>query len=325
MRGNKRLRSAALVLATAVLLGGCQAGNLEIELLPPISFQQVFKIDDEKCSKKEAQIYLTNYVNIYSNAFGLDLSDQDSLESYSKDLTLSQLARIKCMNGIAKQEEIELTKDERARAKKAAKKYYKSLSEEERKYFGVHESEIEEMYLEYMTAEKVYRTLIGSVNEEVSDDEARIMEGIRIFVKEEDKALEIQQKIRDGATFSSLAGTYNEKGKAEIIFGREDLPKEVADKAFELEDEEISDMIEAEDGYYFIQCIDKYKKDLTDRHKEEILKEKRENAFRDVYDEYVKEISTVLNKRAWKDVSAQPQKEIKTDSFFEVIDQAIQQ
>lgn len=327
MKAHKKIRLAALLLAGTLMLSGCRVGNIEVKLLQPVYFSQVFKIDGEACSKKEAKIYLTNYMNIYGNAFGIDLKEQDfemdSLEQYAKDMALSQLARIKCMNGIAKQEKIELTEDEKAKAEKAAKEYYQSLSKEERHYLKAGRSGIEKMYLEYMTAEKVYRTLVGSVDEEVSDDEARIMEAVRIFVKEEEKAEEIQRKLKKGEDFAALAGTYNEKGRAEVKLGREDLPKEVAAEAFELENEQISSMLTAKDGYYFIKCLNKYNRELTDKHKEVILKERRESAFRAVYDEYVEKVPTVLNKRVWKRMSAKPGKEIKTDTFFEVIDQAI--
>ena len=321
MKVHRKIRLAALLLAGIMLLSGCRVGDTEVEFLQPVFLNQIFKIDGESCSKKEAKIYLTNYMNIYGNAFGINLQEQDfemdSLEQYAKDMTLLQLARIKCMNGIAK--------DEKEKAKKAAEEYYQSLSKEERNYLRASKSRIEKMYLEYMTAEKVYRTLIGSVNEEVSDDEARIMEAVRIFVKEKDKAKELQKRLKKGEDFSALAGTYNEKGRAEVKLGREDLPEEVAKEAFELENEQISSMLTAKDGYYFIKCLNKYNKELTDQNKEVILKERRESAFRAVYDEYVEKVPTVLNKRVWEHMSVKPGKKVKTDSFFEVIDRAIQQ
>ena len=47
---------------------------------------------------------------------------------------------------------------------------------------GASQSLITKMYSEYLLASKVYQSLIGSVDEEVSDDEARIIEGMQIFV-----------------------------------------------------------------------------------------------------------------------------------------------
>ena len=158
MRSHRRIRSMACLLLVALLLSGCQIGNTKVVFLKPVGYHQVFKIDKEVCRKKEAKVYLTNYMNIYGNAYGVSLrkqkSVQEDLEQYVKDLTISQLSKIKCMNGIAKEQKIELTKEEEQIAEAAAKEYYESLSKEERKYMGVSQSLITKMYSEYLLASK---------------------------------------------------------------------------------------------------------------------------------------------------------------------------
>ena len=195
----------ACLLLVALLLSGCQIGNTKVVFLKPVGYHQVFKIDKEVCKKKEAKVYLTNYMNIYGNAYGVSLrkqkSVQEDLEQYVKELTISQLSKIKCMNGIAKEQKIELTKEEEQIAEAAAK----SLSKEERKYMGASQSLITKMYSEYLLASKVYQSLIGSVDEEVSDDEARIIEGMQIFVKDSGKADEVKKRLKRGEDFASVA------------------------------------------------------------------------------------------------------------------------
>lgn len=328
MKRYKKIRAAALALASAVFLGGCQIGDTQVVLVKPISFREVFKIDEETCTKKEAMVYLTNYMNIYGRAYGIDLweseTDTEKLEQYIKDVTVSHLSKIKCMNGIAKEQEMELTKEEKKKISKAADTYYSSLSKEEHKYLGVHKSDIEDMYQEYWLAVKVQRSLIGSVDEEVSDDEARVMEAMQIFVKERSKAREVRKRLKNGEDFAAIAGTYNEKGRVELTFGREDVPEEVAQEAFELENEEISGVIATEEGYYFIKCVNKYNQELTDKNKKVILENRKEKAFHDVYDAYIAKISTVFNDKMWNKVKVEPDKKVSTDCFFEVIDEAIQ-
>lgn len=316
------------MLSCAVLLSGCQIGNREVVLLKPIHFYQVFKIDDEVCTKKEAKVYLTNYMNIYGNAYGIHLWEQDleteELEQYVKDVTVSQLSQVKCMNGIAKEQDIELSKEEKQKAAKAAETYYESLSKEERKYMGVGKSTIEDMYEEYWLARKVYQSLMKGVDEEVSDDEARVIEAMQIFVKDKSKAKEVRKRLKNGEDFTTVASTYNEKNKIEISFGREDMPQEVVKEAFELENEEISGSIETEEGYYFIKCVNKYDQELTDQNKTVILENRKEEAFHNVYDEYVAGISTVFNEKMWKKISVEPDEKVQTDTFFEVIDQTME-
>ena len=67
---------------------------------------------------------------------------------------------------------------------------------------GASQSLITKMYSEYLLASKVYQSLIGSVDEEVSDDEARIIEGMQIFVKDSGKADEVKKRLKRGEDFS---------------------------------------------------------------------------------------------------------------------------
>ena len=79
------------------------------------------------------------------------------------------------------------------------------------------------------------------------------------------------------------------------------------------------------EGYYFIKCINKYNKELTDKNKKVILEERKEKAFHTVYDKYVENSSTVLNTKMWDKLQINMTKDIKTDSFFEVIDRHMEE
>ena len=80
MRSHRRIRSMACLLLVALLLSGCQIGNTKVVFLKPVGYHQVFKIDKEVCRKKEAKVYLTNYMNIYGNAYGVSLRKQKSVQ-----------------------------------------------------------------------------------------------------------------------------------------------------------------------------------------------------------------------------------------------------
>lgn len=324
MKSPKRIKLMVLLVASMLLLCGCKIGNTEIVYLQNIWPNQVFKIDDEVCSKKEARVYLVNYRNIYGASYGVDLwqqdSNEESLETYIKEKALTQMARIKCMNGLAKEKDISLSGEEKKKAAKAAEIYYKSLSKEERKYLDVKQSDIEDMYQEYLLAAKVYQSLTDKVDTEISDDEARVMEVMQIFVSDEKKAEEIKARLQNGEDFAALAGSYNEKGSIQTSFGREDVPKEVAEEAFELDNDQITDAIKTDEGYYFIKCMNKYNRKLTDENKETLLGERKQEAFNKEYHAYMESVSKVLNQRLWEKIKVDAPKEIKTDSFFEVID-----
>ena len=176
---GRKSKIAAVVLGISVLLGGCSLGKTDIVFTTGLSANEVFKIEHEKVSLAEAKVYLCNYQNLYGNVYGIDLWEQqyqtDDLEQYVKDVTLSEMTRVICMDQLAEQKEITLSKEEKTNLKLAAKEYYESLNEEEKSYMDVSEATIEKLYENYALASKVYTSLTTGVNEEVSDDEARVI------------------------------------------------------------------------------------------------------------------------------------------------------
>lgn len=325
---RKKISLIISLMLCMVLMTGCTIGGTRIKILQTLGPNQIFKIDGEVCKKKEARIYLINYMNIYGKAYGIDLWEQEfeteGLKQYVKDVTISALAEIKCLNGIAKEQDIKLTKTEKKIAKQAAETYYESLTKKERRAMKAKKSLLCDMYEEYILAVKTADVLIESVDEEVSDDEARIMEAQQIYVTDKKKAKEVNRRIKRGETFLRIAETFNEKDKIEIAFGRGDMPNEVIHAAFELENDEISEMITTDDGYYFIKCVNKYNPTLTDDNKSIILAQRKTYAYNTVYNDYTDKVSSIMNEKAWKKVKVEPEDEVTTDDFFEVIDEALE-
>lgn len=319
-----------LCLALALLsssLTGCTIGNTEIVFNTNyVGFRQVFSINGDKCTREEARLYLCNYQNIYGHAFGLNLweyedeqlKDGKTLEAYVKDVTLAELANIMCMNQLAKQQEIELTAEELDKVTKATEEYYNSLSKEERSYIGIDKSKLKKFYQKYAVAQKLYNTLTQGVNEEVSDDEARVMRIQQIFVKSEEKAKLVQQKLANKEKFDSLASTYNEAGIIERNLARGELPEEVDDVVFRLDNGETAEMIATENGYYFIKCLNKFDKELTEENKDNIIVKRRKEQFDDKFLAFIENSQFELNEKVWKDIELDTSGTIKTNSFFEV-------
>lgn len=314
-------------LVAAQLLAGCSIGGKEVVLTNGMGSRDVFKIDDVSLSLTEAKVYLANYQNIYGKSYGIDLWEQKfqngKLKRYVKDVALSEMTRIVCMDLLAKEQEITLTEEEIQEVKKAAETYYDSLSEAEKSYTGASLADLEGMYEDYALAHKVYHVLTEGVNAEVSDDEARIMEAMQIFLKDESKAAEVKQKLDSGEDFAAVASNYNQKTAIEISFGRGELPSEVEEIAFELENEEVSDCISTDEGYYFIKCTNKFNEELTDANKSNIVEAREKAAFDDVYEAFISGLSSSLNEKVWGEVSLVTDGSITTDSYFEIIDDIV--
>ena len=324
---RNKINLLAGVLAVSVFFAGCRIGGKEIVVTSGVGSKDVFKIGGNSCNQTEAKVYLANYQNIYGKSYGIDLWEQGfqkkKLKQYVKEVALSEMTKIICMDLLAEDQGIALTTEEKARIKDAAAKYCESLNEAELTYTGASQSDIESMYEDYALANKVYQSLTQSVDEEVSDDEARIMEAMQIYVKTQDKAEEVSAKLAAGEDFAAVASNYNQKPVIEITFGRGDLPEEVEKAAFELDDGAVSDCIQTDDGFYFIKCINKFNEELTDANKSNIVDAREKAAFDDVYEEFVSTLASNLNESVWENIPLVTDGSISTDSFFEIIDMTI--
>lgn len=312
----------AVCLLFCVLLTGCQIGEKSIVVIKPLSSRYVFQIGAVSCSVKEAKLYLANYQNIYSEAYTLDLWEHDfgdeSLEEYIKTITLNKLVTVACMTQLAEQQGLALTEEDEANVLAAAAAYYDSLTKEDKDYLGASEVEIAEYYRHYVLAQKVYYYLTSEINGEVSDDEARVMEVMQIYVTDAEDAAIVRAKLLDGEDFASVANVYNELPSIQANICRDDLPEEAEAVAFRLDDNEVSEVIAVENGYYFIKCLDKYNKELTEANKVTIVEKREKEAFDDVYNEFVESLTSYINEDVWENLKIDSTSGVQTDSFFEV-------
>lgn len=224
------------VLCASLLCGGCEVAGRKVIFTTGLGNKDVFRIGETVCTLPEAKVYLCNYQNIYGSVYGLNLWEQASskkqLDSYVKEMTISELARITCMDQLAEEQDISLSEEEQRKAAEAAKAYFSSLSKDEIAYMDVTEETIETLYQNYALADKLYATLTEGVNEEVSDDEARIIHAMQIVVKDKENADAVTARLAAGEDFTSLASDYNEGQDIEVTFGRGDVPEEVEKVAF---------------------------------------------------------------------------------------------
>ena len=317
------------VALCSTTLTGCTIGNTEIVLnMNSVGRNHVFSINGSKCTKDEARLYLCNYQNIYGYEYGINLWEYDysqmeegtTLEDYVKDVTLAELANIMCMEQLAEQQGLTLTKEELEKVAEAADEYYESLSREEISYIGMDKNELKGFYEKYAIAKKLYNTLTQGINEEVSDDEARVIRIQQIYVKSEETATLVQQKLANGESFTNLASNYNEADVIEKNLARGVYPEAVDDVAFHLDNNEESGMIATEDGYYFIKCLNKYDEELTEANKENIIVKRRKEQFDDKFIEFVENSQFELNEKVWEDIKVDTSGNITTNSFFEIYD-----
>ena len=319
---NKRNYIAAMLVA-ASLLSGCTVAGKQVFFSFTGPFT-VFSIGPLSCGRTEAKVYLANYKNLYGKVGDTDLwsddFDTEEVEEGVKTAAINHLTKVYSLDLYAKEHDIALDEDEKNQVAAAAKEYVDSLSEGDRDATGANLGSVRKMYEHYALAEKVYSKLMDSVDEEVSEDEARIMDAYILYVTDKKTFRKLEKQIKNGATFERLLSTYSEDDKGVVSFGRGTYPEEVEEVAFALEDDEISDGIKTDDGYYFVQCIDKYNEELSEENKKKIIAGRKadliETIVSDQYDKYNSQINTKL----WERMHIETGDAVQTDSFFTTIE-----
>lgn len=315
--------AAGLILCMALLLfGGCSVGGTKVFFASGCGWNDVFKIGGMACSQKEAKVYLMNYKNLYGVVYDTDLwsgdFDTETVEETLKEEVLQYLTRVYTLNVYAKGQDITLDAGEEDAMEQAAAEYYESLTQAERSYCGASQADIERMYRRYALAVKVYEQLMESVDEEISEDEARVMDANLIYVTDEARANEIEQSLAAGTSFSTLAQTYNELDQTSVSFGRGQYPEAVEQVAFSLENEQISGRIAVDGGFYFIQCLNKYNQELSEANKEQIITTRQQQALENITASLEEDRYCELNEGLWSRLHVEDGTELTTDSFFRV-------
>jgi foldase protein PrsA len=213
------------------------------------------------------------------------------------------------------------------------------LSEEEISAMGIRYETIEELYTEYALADKVYDEIIRDINPEISDDEARTItvqdiflytvkkdkEGKPVPYSEEDKqhiyekAQEIRQMAVSGEyDFTELAVQYSEDEVISCSFGKGEMEKPFEEAAFQLETDEISEVIETDSGYHIIKCLNTFNREETDANKLSIVEKRRKEAFGQEYDVFVDSLARQLNKKLLDQITLIHDPDVDTSDFFRV-------
>ena len=325
---NKKTKfcKAAALLGAAVMMISALAGcgkNTKVVLTAGLKKNEVFRISSASCVLPEVMVYLTNMQNQYESVYGSQIwnaSDgQLSLEQEEREQVLTQLARIKVMNLLAQKKEVTLDDKEKERAAAAGREYFASLNSAEVTALNVTQDLITKMYEEYALAEKVYQTIVENVNPEVSDDEARTITVDMIRVGDSAKASQVLGKAKEeGVDFETLAQAESEDQTVTQSFGKGEVSEALEKAAFNLDKDEISDVVESDGSYYILKCISTFDEAQTKANKEKIVKQRQSEAFDTEYTAFEQTLVRQLNEELWNSVTMIHQDDVKTSSFFEV-------
>lgn len=307
----KGIRKKLAVLLAAAVMAGSFSGcglmeNTEIVFTTGLSGEQLFKIGKSVCTLPEAMIYVMDYQRQYEGVYGVEMWEHDfggiTFENYVKDTIVDQLASMKAITLLAGDYEVSLSNDEEEKVSQAAEDYYGALTEEQIEYMDLELKDVESLYRDHALSGKVYEEITKDVNTEVSDDEARIITVQQIRLDSAETAQSVKEQLDEGRDFAAVASSYSLDSQVTYTFGRGEHDAAYEEAAFALENDQVSDVIDTEEGYYILKCVNNFDQEATEDNKVTMVEKRRDELFESVYEKLVADTPSQFNSRLWEKV-----------------------
>lgn len=247
-----------------------------------------------------------------------------------KQEVLDQIIQLEVINMVANEDGIALNDDEMLEVRNSASDFMKNISENDRLKYGITEELAVKVFATNLVAKKLYETVTIDVDTEVTDEEAQQCKIQKIFIKtygmdskgnrtelRDSELAEIRERVEtlhaqalETTDFYSLAESNSDEDTIEYVVGRGELDEKEEEVAFSLKDGEVSDIIQNEDGYVIIYCVDSYDEDATLQVKEEIIEQRRSDLFVELYSEWYSKYEVKVNMNLWNKLELAPLEEV---------------
>ncbi len=318
MQSNKyRIkRGGLLVLGVlflcVLLLSGC-------DKLPEGMLKQENELYTQGQIRLIAATERNRYQNLYTGQLWSVAADVqgNTFESLLKNQISRFLEELAVVDRMADEQGIQLTSQEEDDINNLAEEYYAGLSKEDLKYMQVSKDDVLDLYRKYYQADKTVSQMTESKKLEVSDAEAKVIRVERIETDTKEKAEGLLTQVsEDKADFASIAEKNSLNSQIEFSLEWDSDLKEPDKSAFTLEENEISDIIEAGGRFYIQKCVNAYDKQATALRKEQLAQKKKTEAFQEIYLPYQEKYRVRLNGDIWKNIDFSAGEGCESDNFF---------
>ena len=313
-------KAGAICLTAAAMLCGCGVS----ETLSPVSK------GEKEYGKAETMVILTTerlrYEDVYTEEIWTASVDKNgtTFESVLIPQVHDFLIELKTMSSMAEDHEITLTSREKELVTEAAAKYYMALGKEQAETFGLKQDQVIELYTDYWTSEKLVEKLTTDMELEVSDSEAKVITVSQIVVSDRAKAEEIHALVtEEHADFHAIAAEKSEAEEIKVQIHRGMKGNSFESAAFQMAEDDISDVILDQGNYYILKCIDDYDEEATRLRKDQMMHDKKTEAFHAGYQAYKEEHPLVGDEDFWSSLSITASPKVEAD-FFAIYEEVCQ-
>ena len=309
-----RGRIGLAVFAAAVLMAGCGG---ELPILSQIKEPQAF-------TKAESMILVATERNRYEQLYtdqiwGTVLPGGQTFEDYLLDQVKDFLQDMRQINNMAQENGIVIDSAEKEELRRLSEEYYNGLTADDIAYMGIGEEDVRTVYEAYFLANETVQTMTESLNMEVSDSEAKVVDLQRIILSDSETAQEVLSLVTgENGDFEGTAKEYSEDSVIDIQIGRGEKSQSVEDTVFALTVGQISPVVEDGGKYYIFKCVNDYNQEATQARKEIIYQQRKEDAFYQIYEEYKAANPVVFDDSIWQEIAISKEDKTTTTNFFQL-------
>lgn len=273
-------------------------------------------------TRPQIMVIVTTERNRYEQVYTDEIwnavtEDGDTFEEYLLNQVRIFLENMKTMTLLAQDREISLSSGEMDRIKRLARNYYSGLSRADIEYMGISEEDVAVLYQDYRIANKVVEKLTEGIDLEVSDSEAKVIAIRQMKLGDRSTAESVYSRLQEeGSDFAALGREVTGVTPEVRSIGRGEEEEVFETAAFSLVTGQVSPVIEAEDGFYLIQCVSDYEPDATRERKAEIYKERKNWAFQQIYSQFQSEHKVVIPDEEWSAITFEGGEDVNTADFF---------
>lgn len=312
MRQWKRWIWSAGLLLVLWSMGGCSQG---IPIIPENKVSQGYT---------DAQNMLiiaterNRYEDIYTEQIWDITVDDDgnTFQSYLLQEIQTFLRELKTMNLLADEYEISLDAQEKEKLEELTDRFYESLTEADLAYTGASREDVYTLYEAYRRANLLIDEVTKDTNLEISDSEAKVITIQEIRLSDEETAAAVYEQVTgEKADFMAIAKNVSEDPEIERSIGRGTHESAYEDVVFTLEAGQISPVIEEEDAYYIVKCINDFEEDAVLERKEKLALQRKNQAFQAVYETFAAEHGAEIGGSFWEKLTFEKEASTTKDFF----------
>ncbi|MDO5403764.1 MAG: hypothetical protein Q4F11_10035, partial [Eubacteriales bacterium] len=231
-RKHKRLLAVSIILFIVLLVAGYMKffNGTFIYLSTGMKKTEIMKAAGEVSYTFEVNILMSDAKHQYEEVFGSEVwaeqIDGVTFEEYAKDQIREKLIRIRCMNVMAQEKGVVLSREEKEASAHAADEYMAGLTQTQISSLEITREKLNEMFTDFAIAKRLYNDMISVMDIEVSFDDARVIDIQYVCTESREDIEAANAALSAGNSFYTVVNKYNAGDVYEYELKRGEMSEE---------------------------------------------------------------------------------------------------